>query len=139
MIPQRLKKNIHVKLTSLKNTNVGINKRILNYINKTGIIKENYRNLGPNNVLIEMEDNISFWVSHLDIEEIQKGVDLTLKEVLDKIQKSHNISKKDAYNLCKQVFYNLKNVGTSPDEILENSEKFSLPTNIILEIYFLFK
>jgi hypothetical protein len=135
MIIQRIKKDCRIKLFRLKYTNVGINEKIPSYLGKTGKIKENYKNLNfcTNNVLVEMEDGFSFWVSYKDLLDLSVGVNLTFNEIQKILGKddSNTNSVKTALN----IYYDfLKGV---PEKEIAN--KYKIDIYLIPEIYFLFK
>jgi hypothetical protein len=135
MIIQRIKKDCRIKLYRLKYTNVGINEKIPSYLGKTGKIKENYKNLNfcTNNVLIEMDDGFSFWVSYKDLIDLSVGVKMTFNEVqkiLDSIDPGQ-----DTVKIALNIYYDfLKGI---PEK--EIASKYKIDIYLIPEIYFLFK
>jgi len=135
MIIQRIKKDCRIKLYRLKYTNIGINEKIPSYLGKTGKIKENYKNLNfcANNVLIEMDDGFSFWVSYKDLIDLSIGVNMTFNEV-QKILNNIN-PEGDSIKTALNIYYDFLK-GISEKEI---ASKYKIDIYLIPEIYFLFK
>ena len=135
MIIQKIKTNCKIKLSRLKYTNIGINKKINDYIGQTGKIKENYKNLNfcKNNVLVEMDDGFSFWVSYKDLIDLSVGVNLTFNQV-QKILNKNNPNKNSVKESLNIYYDFLKGI---PEK--EISKKYNIDIYLISEIYFLFK
>jgi len=135
MIIQKIKTNCKIKLSRLKYTNIGINKKINDYVGQTGKIKENYKNLNfcKNNVLIEMDDGFSFWVSYKDLIDLSVGVNLTFNQVQKILNK--NDSSQNSVKKSLNIYHDFLK-GISEKEI---SEKYNIDIYLIAEIYFLFK
>jgi len=135
MIIQKIKMGCKIKLNKIKYTNIGINKKILDYVGKTGKIKENYRNLNfcENNVFVEMDDGFSFWVSYKDLIDLSIGVNLTFNQVQKILHQTD--PKKNPVKKALNIYYDfLKGV---PEK--EISKKYNIDIYLIAEIYFLLK
>ena len=128
-------------IKNLNNTNIGINKNIINYIGEKVQILE-YTNLynSRNNVKVKTLDGTEFWVSYLDLKELSIGIEMNIYQLEKELQVQVNLKMDEIYDFIKKIIWDInRNKYKKYDEFIEYlCDTYGITEQLIFEIYFLF-